>query len=95
VSGAFYTLRVGEGNQILQDYTSKSVDTIRGHSTRSHRIGDPAAKLASVKGHIGNLAIAACAALPASTRLAIGLIVGAGLAAELTAVAASLSSKVR
>jgi hypothetical protein len=30
--GAFYAPQVGEGNQILQDYTSKSVEKIRGHS---------------------------------------------------------------
>jgi hypothetical protein len=30
--GAFYAPQPGEGNHILQDYTSKSVETIHGHS---------------------------------------------------------------
>jgi hypothetical protein len=33
---AFYAPRAEEGNHILQDYTSKSVEAIHGHSTRAN-----------------------------------------------------------
>jgi hypothetical protein len=34
--GAFYARWAREGTQILQDYTSKSVETIRGHPSAAH-----------------------------------------------------------
>ena len=34
--GAFYALYAREGYQILQHYTSKSVETIRGHTSAAH-----------------------------------------------------------
>jgi hypothetical protein len=36
--GIFYAPCAGEGKHILQHYTSKSVDTIRGHSTELHTL---------------------------------------------------------
>jgi hypothetical protein len=38
--GAFYAPHAGEGNQILQYYTSKSVEKIYGHSTMSNAFWD-------------------------------------------------------
>jgi hypothetical protein len=35
--GAFYALCAGEGNQILQHYTSTSAEKICGHSMRIHQ----------------------------------------------------------
>jgi hypothetical protein len=57
---AFYARRAREGKQILQHYTSTSVETIRGHSRHTAgwclgRTGVPPALLASpeMKGMIG------------------------------------------
>jgi hypothetical protein len=38
--GRFHASRVREGNQILQNYTSKSVELIRGHTNLAQQAAD-------------------------------------------------------